>query len=273
MNRYEAKLEARRARLLERAEKAQAEARGHFKRADAIASMIPFGQPILIGHHSEGRHRADLKRIRNGIGKGVEATKQAETLQQRAAAVGTAGVSSDDPEAIAKLITKLAKLEEDVPRMKTANAALRRDDHDALVALGFTETQIIKLREPDFAGRIGFPRYVFSNASAEVRRIRARVERLQRQHQQTSRTYVLGDGTRIIWNVEANRVQILTLGKPDEGMRRALKGCGYRWSPSEGAWQRHLSERALYDACRLFGVPFPPPAHLLTAAQPGDNES
>jgi hypothetical protein len=272
MNRYEAKLEARRARLLERAEKAQAEARAHFKRADAIASMIPFGQPILVGHHSEGRHRADLKRIRNGIGKGVEATKHAESLQQRAAAVGTAGVSSDDPEAVAKLKTKLAKLEVDVARMKSANAALRRDDHEALVALGFTEAQIVKLREPDFAGRIGFPRYVFTNTGAEIRRIRARIERLQRQHQQESRTYVLEDGTRIIWNVEANRVQILTPGKPDEGMRRALKGCGYRWSPSEGAWQRHLSVQALWEACRVLGVSFPPPAHMLAGVEPSHAE-
>jgi hypothetical protein len=263
MNRYEAKLEARRARLLERAEKAQAEAQAHFKRADAIASMIPFGQPILIGHHSEGRHRADLKRIHNGIGKGVEATKQAESLQQRAVAVGTAGISSDDPEAVAKLKSKLTKLEEDVARMKSANAALRREDHAALVALGFTEAQIVKLREPDFAGRIGFPRYVFTNTGAEIRRIRARIERLKRQHLQESRTYVLGNGTRIVRNVEANRVQILTPGKPDEGMRRAFKGSGFRWSPSEGAWQRHLSDSALYDACRLVGVPFPPPANLL----------
>ena len=32
-------------------------------RANAIASMIPMGQPIMIGHHSERRHRRDLARI------------------------------------------------------------------------------------------------------------------------------------------------------------------------------------------------------------------
>ncbi len=217
MNRYEAKLEARRARLLERAEKAQAEAqcpfqagrRHHFD--DPLRPADPCRAP-LRGAAPRGPE-TDPQWHRQG----VEATKQAETLQQRAAAVGTAGVSSDDPEAIAKLISKLAKLEEDVARMKSANAALRREDHAALVALGFTEAQIIKLREPDFAGRIGFPRYVFTNTGAEIRRIRARIERLQRQHQQESRTYFLEDGTRIIRNVEANRVQVLTLCKPMRG--------------------------------------------------------
>src|SRR5882757_8325901 len=99
MNRYEAKQEARRARLEARAEKAAAEAQAQFKRVDAISSMIPFGQPILVGHHSEKRHRADTGRIRKGMDKGVEGTRRADQLQQRAAAVGTAGVSSDDPDA------------------------------------------------------------------------------------------------------------------------------------------------------------------------------
>lgn len=32
-------------------------------RADGIGSLIPMGQPILVGHHSERRHRRDLARI------------------------------------------------------------------------------------------------------------------------------------------------------------------------------------------------------------------
>src|SRR5450759_4941326 len=33
------------------------------QRASAMSDMIPFGQPILVGHHSEGRHRRDLAKI------------------------------------------------------------------------------------------------------------------------------------------------------------------------------------------------------------------
>jgi hypothetical protein len=263
MNRYEAKQEARRARLAARAEKVAAEAQTHFRRVDAIASMIPFGQPILVGHHSEKRHRADIARIRNGMDKGVEASRKADQLQQRAAAVGTAGVSSDDPDAVEKLKAKLAKLEATVARMKSANAALRREDHDGLVALGFTEAQIVSLRSPDFAGRVGFPDYAFTNTGAEIRRIRARILRLERQQLQATRSYLLEDGTRIVRNVEANRVQIITPAKPDDAMRRALKSHGFRWAPSEGAWQRHLSDNAMWQACHVLGIPFPPPAYLL----------
>jgi hypothetical protein len=265
---YEAKQEARRLRLEAHAEKAAAEAQAHFKRADAISSMIPFGQPILVGHHSEKRHRADLARIHKGMDKGVEATRKADRLQRRAAAVGSAGVSSDDPDAVDKLKTKLEKLEKAVAHMKSANAALRRQDHDALVGLGFSDAQVLQLREPDFAGRVGFPDYAFTNTGTEIRRVRARIQRLERQQLQQTRSYLLEDGTRIVRNVEANRVQIITPAKPDDGMRRQLKSHGFRWAPSVGAWQRHLSDNAMWQACHVLGIPFPPPAHLIVAEDP-----
>lgn len=38
----------------------------------AIAENIPFGQPILVGHHSERRARKDAERIENGMRKAVK---------------------------------------------------------------------------------------------------------------------------------------------------------------------------------------------------------
>ncbi len=42
------------------------------KAVTAIADAIPFGQPILIGHHSEGRHRKAIERIDNGMRRAVK---------------------------------------------------------------------------------------------------------------------------------------------------------------------------------------------------------
>jgi hypothetical protein len=50
MNEYEAKQEARRARLLERARLKRPEVEGHKRIADRTTSEIPLGQPILVGH-------------------------------------------------------------------------------------------------------------------------------------------------------------------------------------------------------------------------------
>ena len=50
----------------------------------AIADNIPFGQPILVGHHSERHARKDAARIENGMRKAVECWKAAGYWQQRA---------------------------------------------------------------------------------------------------------------------------------------------------------------------------------------------
>src|SRR4051794_4138295 len=59
----------RRERLERRAERLRGWADGRDAKADAAyeasraaTEHIPFGQPILIGHHSERGHRADLDR-------------------------------------------------------------------------------------------------------------------------------------------------------------------------------------------------------------------
>jgi len=52
----------------------------------AIADHIPFGQPILIGHHSERRARKDAERIENGMRKAVQMWETSEYWKDRAAA-------------------------------------------------------------------------------------------------------------------------------------------------------------------------------------------
>jgi hypothetical protein len=47
----------------ERADNAAKKAEGCMNSAHQILDIIPPGQPILVGHHSEGRHRRDLARV------------------------------------------------------------------------------------------------------------------------------------------------------------------------------------------------------------------
>jgi hypothetical protein len=61
---------------------------------------------------------------------------------------------------------------------------------------------------------------------------------------------------RIIENPEIDRLQIVFPGKPDEETRKSLKSYGFRWSPSEGAWQRQLSNSARYAAEQVTGFKF-----------------
>src|SRR5699024_10261000 len=51
--------------------------------ANDIISHIPPGQPILVGHHSEGRHRRDLRRFDNNMRRSVEnSEKMADHLHK-----------------------------------------------------------------------------------------------------------------------------------------------------------------------------------------------
>ncbi|MGK5033148.1 DUF3560 domain-containing protein [Janthinobacterium sp. MDT1-19] len=54
--------------------------------ASALAGQIPFGQPILVGHHSEGRARRDAARITAGMRKSVDNWNTAQYWERRAAA-------------------------------------------------------------------------------------------------------------------------------------------------------------------------------------------
>ena len=72
-------------RLEARAMKASERGKAAYKKAHHIGSFIPMGQPILIGHHSEQRHRRDLKRIDDNMRTFVNEANKAERFEEKAA--------------------------------------------------------------------------------------------------------------------------------------------------------------------------------------------
>lgn len=71
-------------RLEERAEKAATRGQQHYQRVRSIADHIPFGQPILVGHHSEKRARKDAERIDTGMRNYIQEATKAERLEGKA---------------------------------------------------------------------------------------------------------------------------------------------------------------------------------------------
>lgn len=251
LNPYEEKKAARLARMRARADRIRVEASAAETSARAIADRIPFGQPILVGHHSEKRHRRDLDRIHRGFGKAHELAKEAEAVDRRADRAERSGaVSSDDPDAIEKLRDKLASVERDRARMVQANRAVRsRDPKRALAELGFSDSLVEKALTPDPMGHIGFPPYALKNAAAEAARLRERIRLLEERKNRPAPETLFGLGVRI--EESDNRVRVIFDAKPDEATRAELKRAGFRWSPTVGAWQRHASNAAWYEAKRI----------------------
>ncbi|WP_394277249.1 DUF3560 domain-containing protein [Luteococcus sp.] len=72
--------------LNDRAARAEREAQSRESSAKRIADGIPLGQPILVGHHSEGRHRRDIARMNSNHEKAFELRQKADGLRHAAAA-------------------------------------------------------------------------------------------------------------------------------------------------------------------------------------------
>lgn len=186
--------------------------------------------------------------------RNLEEWNYIQGLLDKIRSVGTGGISSDDPQAVEKLEAKLAALEKHQEMMKAANAAIRMKDPakgDAKLAeLGYTPEDIAKLREPDFCGRIGYPAYALQNNNANIRRIRGRIAELKKRTESTPEGWEF-DGGRVVVNTTENRLQVIFDGKPDADVRTELKGEGFRWAPSQCAWQRQLTDNAMRAARRL----------------------
>jgi hypothetical protein len=76
-------------------------------RAEAIADMIPLGQPILVGHHSERRHRNDLEKIHSNFDKAREERDLAEKYQDRQERYSELANNGENPVTIHNRIQKL----------------------------------------------------------------------------------------------------------------------------------------------------------------------
>lgn len=268
---YEAKVEAKRERYSDRADKARRESASAFESARRIADGIPMGQPILVGHHSEKRHRKDIARIDSGMRRGIEAESKAAHYASKAEGYGTHGVSSDDPAAVVKLRAELAVLEANRVIEKAANAAMRkgvkgivnptREDHARIIEL-LDLPAGIKRQLMSYARAFPWLPQFGNHTSANIRRIEKRIEELMAKDAMPDREPLKGEcvdadgktmGYTVEWNKADNRVQIYFAFKPSADVIAKLKSRGFKWARSVGAWQRQASEGAWYHARWIVG--------------------
>lgn len=158
-------------------------------------------------------------------------------------------IKSDDEKAIEKLEEKLEELKEMQEAMKSANKAVRLKDTDKgnemLRDMGYSEKQIKELRTPDFCGRIGFASYALQNNNANIHRIEGRIKELKATKEKGTQEEDC-KFCKIVRNAEDMRLQLIFDGKPEPEVRDVLKRNGFRWAPSNQAWQRHLNSNSEY---------------------------
>lgn len=159
-----------------------------------------------------------------------------------------------DENAMELLKDKIDNLEKQKELMKDLNKFFRKDgkieDYDGEI----TE----KLRSHiDFMIRQGWkPYFDTANTNAEIKRLKARLEKLQ-QIKEEGTTEIKTEDTEgnelftVVKNTEIMRLQLIFNGKPVNEVRDILKRNGFKWSPKNGAWQRQLTDNALYSLKRV----------------------
>ena len=163
-------------------------------------------------------------------------------------------ILSGDQDAIEKLEKKLENLQDMQSRMKEANKAIRMKNTEKgnglLTDMGYTEEQIKELRTPDFCGRVGYTSYALQNNNANIRRIEGRLKEL-RATKEKGTLETENKFFKVVENTENMRLQLLFEDKPEPEVREVLRRNGFRWAPSQEAWQRQLNNNARYALERV----------------------
>ncbi len=79
--------------------------------------MIPMGQPILVGHHSEGRHRRDLERHDRDMRKAIEHGQNAGEAARRSESVRGAAEARESPVVMARKVARLQAEQRQLTRL------------------------------------------------------------------------------------------------------------------------------------------------------------
>lgn len=129
-------------------------------------------------------------------------------------------------------------------------ADARRSLREELKILGYSDEQIQELRTPDFMGRVGFPAYALQNNNANIHRVEERLKSLKAVKEKGTKETEF-ELFKVVENVEAMRLQIIFDEKPEADVRAVLKKNGFKWAPSQGAWQRMLNPAGKYALNRV----------------------
>ena len=219
------------------AEKAESKSNDLFNNGRKIMKHIPFGQPVLVDHHSEKRHRRDLQRIDSYRERAMSEADKAKYYRNKIKQIeNNTSISSDDPEAIIKLQAKLKERIDLQDFMKEANKKAKKEDKP-------------RIYEP----------FQLQNNNANINRIKKRIAELEAKANGVTKVLYKDKNVEILDNVEDNRLQLYFTYVPSFEIRTELKKNGFKWSRYNVCWQRFRSSHDLYLTKKIintFIIPF-----------------
>jgi hypothetical protein len=151
---------------------------------------------------------------------------------------------------VESLTAELEKCEKLQEVMKAVNAYWRA--HKTCVgAPGITNEQAEKLDYNIATATRSWERRPYS--TYDITNNNSKIKRLRESLDEVSRGFSGWEfaGGRSEANAELNRLQLFFNVKPDKQQCAVLKANGFKWAPSQSAWQRQLTDNAIYSAGRI----------------------
>lgn len=217
--------------------------------ASRISSFIPMGQPILVGHHSEKRHRRDIKRIDSNMQKCIEASKKSDYYEQKANTLESEHqIKSNDPEATDKLELKIKELEKERETYKEFNKNWKKLGLDEALKIADEFNSNIKstlrFSLPSDLSRKKLPTYLLSNLGQNIKRYKDRLEKIKGLQTMEEQSPDLFKSDFVEVKIEDQRINLYFSKIPDEELRSTLKRSPYvfKWSSYAKCWTRKLTE-------------------------------
>lgn len=157
-------------------------------------------------------------------------------------------ILSGDERAVELLQEKLDGMVETQELMKAVNAYYRKEKTlDGCPNLTQEEIEMLKaeMASSYHWADVPYLPYMLTNNNANIKRTRDRLEGLKKVKEAGSQETEC-EFCKVVENTEIMRLQLIFDGKPEPEVRDILKSNGFRWAPSQGAWQRQLTNNAKY---------------------------
>jgi hypothetical protein len=230
MTTYRERRERKADRLREWADKREERGTASYTEGREALHRIPFGQPILVGHHSERADRSYRNRATGKMERGFADLDKAKSMRSRADNIESQldeSIYSDDEDAIERLEERIASRTAYRDELKAENAAFRKEHRAELKAMS----------RYDAHQALPHPSWKITNLTADIGRQRKRVEHLRREAAAREAPVVSAiEGDGITVTTTERRVEVRFPAKPDYEVRQGLKAHGFRWDRVEYAW-------------------------------------